>query len=267
MSKSVITLFVSLVLLGWSVPVHGQIINVQSYMFQKKSQGFHWTVAGAGDYRRGTVEYTKYNISSAATANLGRHTVLLFGGYEFAENRGVDYINTHLEHFRYRFRLNSWLYVEAFLQHEYNEFKRLTLRAIGGAGPSISVPLSKKVQLVAGSSYMYEVNEYSNSGGGVVYGDSGESPRFNRWNNYMMLHSTVRKGVRIIGSAYYQPDILDFGNFLFLAELSIEVDLNKWLKISLTGSVAHNSEPPETIEKTDTRVIGAIGFDLDPFLK
>ncbi len=256
-------LFVTLVVPSAS----GQIINVQSHLFREYDDGFHLKLNAAGDYRSGNVEYYKLSLSGIVGFKKGRHTVRGFGGYNYAEKSGKAFYHVHKEHLRYQFALNKWFGLETFAQHEYNEFKRLSFRALGGGGAYLSHHLSSHLHFIFGLSLMGSALRYSESTEETTYEDSGEHHNFLRLSTYFMVLAKIKKDVQVVGTFYYQPELSEFSNYLYLGEIALLVSLSGWLQLKLSYANSFNSTPPETIEQRDQLIQMGLQFDMDPLLK
>ncbi|MDA3865065.1 MAG: DUF481 domain-containing protein [Deltaproteobacteria bacterium] len=257
---------ICLLFISFSGKSFGQIINVQSYMFQKHKNGVNLQLSGAGTYKRGNVDYQKLIFEGIFTYKIKNHKFLLFGGYNYAEKSGESFFYNYKEHGRYRYKFNKLLYLEVFAQHEHNKFKRLTLRALIGAGPSISVELSNKLNFIFGTSFMSTYLKYSESDSENDYSDSGEYYNYNRINTYLMLRAQLQKKLSLVFTFYYQPEIINFNNFLFLGKSELTVSINKILGINFSYSIEYNSTPPQTVEKTEHCLLVSLSFDLSPLI-
>ncbi|MGM0595672.1 MAG: DUF481 domain-containing protein [Myxococcota bacterium] len=236
-------------------------------MFQKHQDGVNLKLSGAGTYKHGNVDYKKLIVEGVFTYKIKKHKFLMFGGYNYAENSGESFFYNYKEHGRYRYKFNKFLYLEVFAQHEHNKFKRLTLRTLVGAGPSLSVELSKNYNFIFGTSLMSTYLKYSESNSENYYTDSGEDYNYNRINTYLMLRSQLQKKLSLVFTFYYQPEIINFNNFLFLGKSELAISFNKILGINFSYSIAYNSTPPQTIEKTDHFLLVSLSFDLSPLIK
>ena len=74
--------------------------------------------------------------------------VLALARGEYSEGRGVKLAEKTFEHLRV-----LW---EAFVQHEYDAFRRLSLRAVAGTGPALRLVERTRGSLTAGVAYLVE---------------------------------------------------------------------------------------------------------------
>jgi Protein of unknown function, DUF481 len=228
-----------------------QIINVQNYMIKKVPKGFATDIGGNGDFRSGNLDYNKYSGSLGVMYVYGAHTLLLLGNGDYAEKTGDSFIHKYREHLRYRYKIFDHLNIETFIQHEMVKFKRLSLRALAGVGPTSLLFESKRLLLHAGSMYMFELNQLSKSDSENIYVDSGEEVENHRWNNFFTIKMQLCKGIKFLHTVYYQPDFTDFSNFRLLLDTGFSFAVKKWLSFTLTHTFAYQSNAPDSLEKGD----------------
>ena len=161
-----------LLLLPWLAPgrAGAQIFNVQSVL------RFMWL--------KGNADYSFIEGAGGFKASFSRHTVIFLASLRHGTLATEGFLNESLQHLRYSFELFPFLAPEIFTQHQNNLPSRLSMRLLGGAGPRFSLVRSKKVRLLAGTSYMVEKVRYTRS---TSFADSGKELLYHRWSTYLML--------------------------------------------------------------------------------
>ncbi|MEO7731873.1 MAG: DUF481 domain-containing protein, partial [Kofleriaceae bacterium] len=75
---------------------------------------------------------------------------------EYGTSRGLTLAKKSFEHVRIRAELDGRWRWEVFGQHEYDQFRRLSLRALIGTGPALQIVEAATVGVLAGAAYLYE---------------------------------------------------------------------------------------------------------------
>src|SRR5690349_12735916 len=134
-----------------SARAEAQIVNVQSLVGAETPEGFSGALDAGVDWRTGNTELLIF--SGAATLRYRSDPHLLVaiarGAYgETGEGEDEELIaKNHFEHLRYRYKLTDLVTPEAFVQHEFDEFRRIQLRALGGLGVRLTVVQKKELAL------------------------------------------------------------------------------------------------------------------------
>src|SRR5690606_34368289 len=89
----------------------------------------------------------------------GRFLGLLVARGNYGRSQGLTLTKKSFEHARARVTLDCRWYWEAFAQHEYDQFRRLSLRALAGTGPVLRVVDAKSFGLLAGAAYVLEYEQ------------------------------------------------------------------------------------------------------------
>ena len=100
-----------------------QIVNVQPLLAGDAGEGPSGAVEASGDWRGGNTDLLLVAGSVIGQYKGERHVVFLLARGEYGENAGERFVGKHLEHLRYRFSLIGPLQLEAFAQHDADEFR------------------------------------------------------------------------------------------------------------------------------------------------
>ncbi len=172
-----------------------------------------------------------------------------------------------MEHLRYRHDLKKWLANEVYIQHEYNKFRRLNVRALAGMGLRMIVFAKPNFTISFSPSYMVEYEELDKGvdESGQRLADAGETDTNQRLSNNLVANLIINKRLQIIYTAYYQPYINDLKDFRILSELSLSVPLISRLEIEISTSIAYDRRPPAQVENLDTGFNNALGLSIKVF--
>jgi len=265
-SKSALVVAATIVVSGLlaAPSAHAQIVNVQSAMSSKTKPGFSFAVTGSVKWFTGNADILFISVSPITTFKAGKHLLLGFGNVSFARSGGADIIFRTHEHLRYRYKANSWLTPEAFVQHAFDKFKRLNIRTLVGAGPSIRVIDRKQLSLAWGVAYMFEYEKLSttNDEMGVPLSDSGEIHKDHRGSSYLMGSFNLDDRVALVETLFVQPRLTDPSDVRLLSDSTINVSLTKRVTLSNSFIIAYDRNPPVTVRRLDTRLLSSLTLKL-----
>ncbi len=238
-------------LLGVPRAAHAQIVNVQSLVGQETPEGVSGALDVGLDWRTGNVEL--FTVSGAAVGRYraGDHLVfgIVRGAYgEYGEDE-TQIIGNTFEHVRYRWKLGERLTAEAFVQHEYDKFRRLELRALVGAGPRLTISNNPHAGLVLGVAYMFEREELDARMGAD---DAGATSNTHRASSYLLFTTAANDKVTFVETVYVQPNLGDFGDYRVFSESQLQVTLTTRFTFKTAFVLVHDSAPPDLVKRTDT---------------
>jgi uncharacterized protein DUF481 len=242
----------------------GQIVNVQGLLLKDYKDGLTFNLNGGGDYRSGNLEYRKFSGSFSSRYISGKSNLIFSANIDYAEKSESKFLHKYFEHLRYRFNAFKHLGFETFVQHEYNEFKRLSLRGLFGLGLTFPIFKSKKIYFIFASTYLFERNDFSEDS---AYADSGEVHIYHRSNNYLSFFYKLSENFEFLETIYYQPCFNDFSDYRFLTSTAIWLKINKYLHMKISHNYSYQSNPPMGLEKYDNQFLIGLKVTLGPYLK
>jgi putative salt-induced outer membrane protein YdiY len=236
---------------------HAQIVNVQGLVGQDLPEGFSGQLDASGDWRTGNTELILVSGAATLRYKAGDHLVFAMGKGAYARVRDDQIIGNVFEHLRYRWTLTPRWTAEAFAQHELDQFRRLQLRALVGAGPRVTLADDERAGLIVGVAYMFETEEYDDKAGTT---DAGATFYHHRLSSYVLFTSALNEVVSFAETVYFQPKIDDAQDFRVLNETLLQVKLNDRFSFKTAFVLAHDSIPPETVKPTDTALQTGVSF-------
>ncbi len=263
MKKTLMISFVTLlfILLFDVGSVYSQIVNLQPLLKSKTRNGFHLNVLGNFSWRTGNTELQKINTGVVSALKSDRQLFLANIEGTYAEEKEEKYINNYFAHVRYRYLLFGIFGIETFAQYEYDEFKRMDIRALWGAGPRLVLFTSDLLEVSFGSSYMPEYNKYSDESG---LDDSNKKVTFHRWSNYVNFDITFNDKFGFFTTLYFQPRFDRFEDYRYLVDGTAELKLTDKLSFLIKGIISYNRYPPQGVEARDTSLYWAFKFIIEP---
>lgn len=239
-----ISLFLTLAASG----VRAQIVNVLPDA-DDESSGFDMVLAGAVDRRSGATDILLLSGRARASYRSRGRLALAIAEGEFGKKSGDRFAFRRFEHLRYRTPVAGVLSVEAFAQHEMNEFRRLGRRSLGGVGLRGEAAIGEQGTFAIGSAVMRESERLRDGD----EDDAGGTSALSRWSNYVSLEWRLSDIATVSHTTFAQPRIDDFGDLRVLSEMGLALTVTKRVGLRLSFTLTHDSRPPTGVNTTDTR--------------
>jgi len=183
------------------------------------------------------------------------HTLLLASYHYGASNRVRD-TNKTFVHLRHVIKRNDTWSEEGFVQAERNEFTRMSLRALVGGGLRQTLYSSPEGQIHLGGGAFYSSEKFEED---PSYSDGGTEKLW-RANIYLALGYSLNETVKLESTSYYQPSLKNSADYRLLEQAAASFSINDSLSLRLTLDIAHDNEPPQTIDKTDINYLTGIEY-------
>jgi len=252
---SVVALALTLVALAsFGRHADAQIVNVQGQLAKPPTQdGITGQAELKLDWRTGNSPFFDIGGSASVLLRRGRLLVLALARGEYGNAGDVKIARKTFEHVRARFIIDCRWRWEAFAQHEYDEFRRLSVRAIAGTGPALQLVNEDRVALLAGVAYMFEAEQLDRRPPDAP--DAGLRTIAHRASLYVTGTEKLGAGVSIAQTVYVQPRLDDPGDVRVLGELSLTTQLSKRVALIDGFVVAYDRTPPLTgVSRYDTQL-------------
>lgn len=247
--------------LAWAGPsARAGIVNVQSSLATEADEGLSGSISGAVDWRTGNVDRLSLSLAPVARYRRGDNLFIALASGEFFRTEGINFDQRIFEHLRYRRTLTDWVLGEAFVQHEFNDRRRLQLRAVAGAGPRGQLLDRDRVRLGVGVAYMFEYERLDDGDPALI--DAGDTHANHRISSYLTGSYEADDRLLLVGTVYGQPRMDDLGDIKALVESQIVLKLSTHLSFTTSFSLSYDSEPPDTVESLDTRLQSGITYDF-----
>ncbi|WP_455210503.1 DUF481 domain-containing protein [Kaarinaea lacus] len=233
------------------------IVSMESVHLGKPPEGYSgaFDINAIGEY--GNTE--KSSVSTGLKLVRARDAVTNFVmmNYQYGQSGGVRDKNKAFIHGRHIQQLTPKYAWEGFAQLSSDEFTRLKLRLLLGAGARISLwqnSTSTKGFLGLGGFYEREKLD--------VEADSDEDENTDAWrgNAYFVIKAEINEHVSLVSTTYYQPNLGRLGDFRAIEDASLVSKLTDTLAAKISLDVSHDSEPPAGVKHTDTTL--SVGLDV-----
>ena len=247
---------IALALVGLASLAHradAQIVNVQGQLAKPpEKDGVTGQAELKLEWREGNNEFFDVGGAGSVLYRRGRLLGLALARGEYGNaGDGVEIARKAFEHLRARVTIDCRWRWEAFAQHEYDKFRRLSVRAIAGTGPALQIVNEARVGLLAGVAYLLE---YERLGTDADKTDSGRRTVVSRASTYVTGTEQIGGGVSIAQTVYVQPRLDDPGDVRVLGELSVTSKLSKRIALTDGFTIAYDRKPPVDIRRYDTQL-------------
>jgi hypothetical protein len=236
-------------LLSAASSARAQIFNVQPLLEKQAAPGFSGAVEGALDWRTGNTTLTLLSGSAHGQWQRDPHLVFITVHGELGISLGAEVVSKDLEHARYRLRLSRLFAAEAFVQHDADAFRRLAVRAIGGAGLRLRLVDGRHVTLAVAAAYMLEYEKLAAG----MFPDSGASTLDHRLSTYAVVAVRAR-WLMLAHTVYAQPRFDDFADVRMLGDSSLSLTVSKHLLVRFSVTLTLDTRPPAGVVPVDTDV-------------
>ena len=243
-----------------SLPQTGRaIISMEDLHLAKPADGFSGRAELSTSGSGGNSDRSDVSAGTRLQWQRGRDTDFLLLSYTYGQSRDVTNTNKSLAHLRHIHQRTDRFALEGFGQMERNEFARLSLRSLIGAGMRYRLTgLTEKSALIAGAGAFYEHEEISES---TASTDAGSDSTW-RGNLYLVAKYQAAENIRMVSTAYYQPRLRTLNDYRLLLSASIQTDITNRLALMLNLDFARDSKPPQGVEKSDYSYRFGIGYQF-----
>jgi putative salt-induced outer membrane protein YdiY len=233
------------------------IVSMESVHFGKPPEGYSgaFDINAIGEY--GNTEKSSVSTGLKLVRNKGAVTNFVLMNYQYGQSAGVRDKNKAFIHGRHIHQLTPKYAWEGFAQISSDEFTRLNLRSLLGAGARISLwQNSNSLQSFFGFGGFYEKEKLD------IDSTSDEDDTTEAWrgNAYFVIKAEINEHVSIVSTTYYQPNLGRFGDFRAIEDASLVSKLSETLAAKISLDVSHDSEPPSGVKQTDTTL--KVGLDV-----
>lgn len=240
------------VLLVLAAEARAQIVNVQGQLAKPpETDGVVGQAELKLDWREGNNPIFDIGGTGSVLVRHGRALglVVVRGGY--GTSRGLTLTKRSFEHVRTRVWLSCVWRWEAFAQHEYDQFRRLSVRTLVGSGPALQIVNTPEIGLLAGAAYMFEYERLDERMETI---DAGDRHVAHRASLYLTGTQNVSSNVSFAETVYVQPRFDDARDVRLLAEASVTSKLSKRIALSDAFTVAYDRTPPDGVKRYDMQL-------------
>ncbi len=231
-----------LLLIIFSYTGFSQIVNVEKK--RKQIKGFQTTIGLNFNIKESSNRILEFKNNIDLQYSNKAHNIILLNDIKLLSVDEGSLINNGFQHLRYNYTIkdSSFLTLELFGQHQYNEQKLLKKRIIVGGGPRFRILKNDNVSWYFAPLVMYEHEQLSDS-------LDTEISLF-RLDSYTNFRANLSKLVSFNLITYYQPDFGNFSDFRVSGETGIRFHINKYLSFGVNYAFDYDNDPPDDIQNT-----------------
>lgn len=232
------------------------IVNMDALHFDEKQDSFN----AAGDLMingtSGNSDSSTAKLDAQFNWNSQKSINLAIFGYQYGKSNNVRSVNKAFMHYRYIYQLTDTMDWEIFGQLETNEFTRLSYRGLIGTGARFSLAKSGRHMAFAGIGGFYTREETEYTRGLTDHGIEA----YSRANFYLLSKYKFNSILSFSNVLYYQPRMSRLSDYRALLETKLDFKINKQLNFRINLDIEYDSEPSQSIEKTDITYMTGLSY-------
>jgi len=225
-----------------------------SFCFAQKSNSKKKYLSGNFDlglnFTKNTEETFQLNSIFDLNYKLKNHTLTLNNNIAFISKTGQEeLLNKGKQDLKYELTSKN-LNIRYLIQNLYDIDKKIKNRYTIGIGVSYSLFSKKSVNI--GITIQREKEN--------VLG--GDDKLQNRLNSNILFNRKIKKSIQITLKNSYQPNLDGFGDFRWISNLSVRMNLSTQFLLSINTNFNYDSEPEIGIPETDYQLINGISYSF-----
>ena len=174
---------------------------------------------------------------------------MFVGSYDIFKADKDNLLDKSFQHIRFNRKMNKKLIGEVFVQNQYNRKLSVASRQLVGLGPRVSLLEKDKVNCNLATLIMHEHEIISDTA--LVNDDF-------RLSTYVSAEILVSKSAQLIHTTYWQPAVLNFGDFRISSQTNIQLKITKALNYRLTYKVLYDSFPAPEVPNLSYSLLNEI---------
>ena len=221
---------------------YSQIVNIEKK--RKKKDGFQATVKLNFSIKENGKRILELKNNIDVQYSHKAHNIILLNDIKLLSVNSGSLVNAGFQHIRYNYTVkdSSFVTIEAFGQHQYNEKKLLAKRIIAGGGPRFRLIKNEIICWHFAPLAMYEYELISN--------ETHSEYNLFRLDAYTNIHFLVSKSISFNLITYFQPNFNNFNDYRVSGESGLRFNLNKYLSFAINYAMDYDSQPPVDIQNT-----------------
>jgi hypothetical protein len=235
------------------------IVNVVSAMNTEAPEGLSGDISASADLNDGNSDLFIIGLSPLVRYREDKHFFAAIVRSEYGESNDDRILFRSFGHLRYRYRFDGRWLGELFTQHEFDEFRSLSLRSLVGFGPKIDLVKREDRELGLGVAYMLEYEKLRNSSAGD---DAGESHVNHRLSSYLTGRFEPAERVEILQTFYAQPRLDRPKDIRLLSQSQVSVKATTTVALTTALTIAYDSRPADTVKRTDVTLKSSVSWSF-----
>jgi hypothetical protein len=229
-----------------------QIVNIENMRLATKKEGFTGSIDLSLNFTMNSVQLLQIGDRARIGYKKNKHQILLLTDHSLIRTNSLSIVNLGFEHVRYNytFKDSGIVILEVFEQAQFNKIQKINLRLLGGVGLRFHLLDQQHYQLNIGTGFMAEYEEL------IDYGISNDILS----NSYISFDGQFSEHIGMNVITYFQPKLIDFGNYRLSNETQLRFIINKHLTYRVIYSLSHDSRDIPDVRKTNYTFRNALSF-------
>lgn len=234
--------------------LYGQIVNIENKRLSDKKEGFAGSFDVNVNYTFNTIELFQFGSRVQLAYHKKRHYTLVLGDHSLVTSGGASLVNNGFEHIRYNYTLkdSGKIIYEVYQQLQFNSVQRIKSRFLLGTGFRFMLIDKKNYQFNLGTGLMAEHEDLTDLG---ISQDLLSA-------NYLSFDGQFNDHFGMNSITYFQPKLIDFGNYRMSNETSFRLKVNKFITFKIIYSISHDSRDLEGVRKTNYILKNALSLNF-----
>lgn len=231
-----------------------QIVNIENKRLSSKKEGFSGSVDVHLNYTLNTKALFQVGNRIKLAHLKKRHYTLLLLDNDLVKSEEESFINKGFGHLRYNYTLkdSGRIVYEAYGQGQFNKVQRIDSRLLLGTGFRFMLINQKNYQLNLGTGFM---GEYEALTDGATSQDILSA-------NYISFDGQFSENIGLNTIVYFQPKLIDFGNYRISNETSLRFRVNKYLSLKVVYTLTDDSRDIPDVRKTNYSIKNTLSFNF-----
>ena len=254
MCKFIIIFVVLLGYVSFSFPQ----VNTEKFRKENEEVGISGKISLAAGFASGNSEYVNVKSAARIDYSIKDFDFFIVGNYEFQEAKDEKIVNKGFTHLRSIITLCPALFIEFFLQKEFNQFILLEDRNLAGSGLRLdainlfTTGEDSLVEIYLGSGFMFENERYNIAILPVT--------NLFRSTNYLTIKWPITNNFSFTTINYFQFDVKRVHDFRILSDTGLNFSITENLTFNSSISWRYDNEPVKDVKKYDVEVTNGLTF-------
>lgn len=218
-----------------SFQITAQVINIENKRFLNDTNGWVGNIDFNFNMFNNTQQVLQFSNAIRVQYQKNRSRFIFLNDLNFIKAGNTDFANAGYQHFRYNYKVNKWLTLEAFTQTQYNPVLKLNFRYLIGAGPRFKLLKKENARIYVAALYMYEYDDIVNEEVNLYE---------HRISSYITCSFSVLKNLELISTTFYQPNINNTLDYRIANDSGLEIHINKHLNFKSTFNMLYDTYQP-----------------------
>lgn len=218
-----------------SIHFNAQVINIESKRFLNDSNGWVGNIDFNFNVFNNTQQVLQFSNAIRVQYQKNRSRFIFLNDLNFIKAGNTDFANAGYQHFRYNYKVNKWLTMEAFTQTQYNPVLKLDFRYLIGAGPRFKLLKEENARIYIAALYMYEYDDIAKEEKNLYE---------HRISSYITCTFSIFKNLELISTTFYQPNINNTLDYRIANDSGLEIHINKHLNFKSSFNMLYDTYQP-----------------------